>query len=135
MPEKNHQSGTDVEKQDNQHSTNGTPAVISQIDTDDWATISAPAKHTENNESASTDYTSDPECNKSDDEDDNEEHQQGVLQRVLTLVTSKSSVDIGPPPDGGTRAWLQCLAAHLVIFNTWYVLLVSSSYEKTKMTN
>lgn len=25
----------------------------------------------------------------------------------------------GPPPDGGLKAWVQVLAAHLVIFNTW----------------
>ncbi|KAH8585944.1 major facilitator superfamily domain-containing protein [Bisporella sp. PMI_857] len=26
---------------------------------------------------------------------------------------------VGPPPDGGTRAWLQVLVGHLVVFNSW----------------
>lgn len=26
---------------------------------------------------------------------------------------------VGPPPDGGLRAWLQIVAGHLVVFNTW----------------
>lgn len=32
----------------------------------------------------------------------------GVLGRVLSRMTSKSSVDPGPPPDGGWVAWSQC---------------------------
>ncbi|KAL6860815.1 major facilitator superfamily domain-containing protein [Trichoderma novae-zelandiae] len=30
-----------------------------------------------------------------------------------------AAVCIGPPPDGGLRAWLQIVAGHLVVFNTW----------------
>jgi peptide chain release factor 1 len=29
----------------------------------------------------------------------------------------------GPPPDGGLRAWLQVLANHLIVFNTWGFIL------------
>ncbi|PWI76356.1 MFS monocarboxylate transporter [Purpureocillium lilacinum] len=47
-----------------------------------------------------------------------EEHP-SVLDRVLSRVTSKSSYDPGPPPDGGWLAWTQCLVGHIVIFNTW----------------
>lgn len=36
-----------------------------------------------------------------------EEHP-SVLDRVLSRVTSKSSYDPGPPPDGGWLAWTQC---------------------------
>lgn len=32
----------------------------------------------------------------------------GVVGRVLSRITSKSSVDPGPPPDGGFLAWTQC---------------------------
>ena len=40
--------------------------------------------------------------------------------RTLSLVrTRDSGKDIGPPPDGGWRAWLQVAMAHMVIFNTW----------------
>ncbi|KAL7949296.1 putative translation releasing factor RF-1 [Trichoderma barbatum] len=28
-------------------------------------------------------------------------------------------ISIEPPPDGGLRAWLQIVAGHLVVFNTW----------------
>lgn len=50
---------------------------------------------------------------------DTQQDNVNVVQRVLSRITTKSSIDPGPPPDGGARAWAQCLAAHLVIFNTW----------------
>jgi hypothetical protein len=31
-----------------------------------------------------------------------------AMNRVLSRITSKSSVDPGPPPDGGMLAWTQC---------------------------
>jgi hypothetical protein len=44
----------------------------------------------------------------------------GVLSRTLSRVRTKDSkVDPGPPPDGGTTAWLMVFLTHLVIFNTW----------------
>lgn len=33
-------------------------------------------------------------------------HEGNMVTRVLDRVTSRSSVGIGPPPDGGLRAWL-----------------------------
>lgn len=36
---------------------------------------------------------------------------QSTLGRVLSLITSRSSVDPGPPPDGGWLAWSQCVSA------------------------
>ncbi|CAM1503666.1 Fc.00g012570.m01.CDS01 [Cosmosporella sp. VM-42] len=58
-----------------------------------------------------------------DDESEDERRDEGrpasLVERVLSRVTSRSSVDPGPPPDGGWRAWNACLASHLVITNTW----------------
>ncbi|KAJ6788924.1 hypothetical protein PWT90_00135 [Aphanocladium album] len=59
-----------------------------------------------------------------EDEDDDSNHQGGAatggaVGSVLSRITSKSSVDPGPAPDGGWVAWSQCLIAHLVIFTTW----------------
>ncbi|KAM4062281.1 major facilitator superfamily protein [Hirsutella rhossiliensis] len=62
-----------------------------------------------------------------DDDDDKEEdeedaavdRQPNILDRVSSRVTSRSSDELSAPPDGGWLAWSQCLAGHLVIFNTW----------------
>ncbi|ROW07250.1 hypothetical protein VMCG_03796 [Cytospora schulzeri] len=43
----------------------------------------------------------------------------GVLGRVLSRTTTKSSWNPGPPPDGGLQAWTAVAAGHLVIMNTW----------------
>lgn len=43
----------------------------------------------------------------------------GVVGRVLSRTTTKSSWNPGPPPDGGLRAWTAVAAGHLVIMNTW----------------
>ena len=39
-----------------------------------------------------------------------------MLGRTKTAASWK---DMGPPPDGGVRAWTQVLVGHLVIMNTW----------------
>lgn len=39
---------------------------------------------------------------------DDENDRPTVLDRVLSRVTSRSSIDPGPPPDGGLRAWCVC---------------------------
>lgn len=45
--------------------------------------------------------------------------QKSAMARTLSLVrTRESGKDIGPPPDGGAKAWMQVLFAHLVIMNT-----------------
>ncbi|KAH8645667.1 riboflavin transporter MCH5 [Xylariales sp. PMI_506] len=43
----------------------------------------------------------------------------GVINRVLSRVSTKSNWNPGPPPDGGRTAWLCALGAHLSITNTW----------------
>ncbi|PYI30806.1 MFS monocarboxylate transporter [Aspergillus indologenus CBS 114.80] len=50
----------------------------------------------------------------------NVSHFEALTTRSLTLVrTRESGKDLGPPPDGGFRAWFQVALAHFVIFNTW----------------
>lgn len=46
-------------------------------------------------------------------EDDAEPAMQGPLGRVLSRITTRSSYDPGPPPDGGWLAWSQCKSAPL----------------------
>ncbi|ORY60914.1 major facilitator superfamily domain-containing protein [Pseudomassariella vexata] len=42
-----------------------------------------------------------------------------AVSRVLSRISTKSSSNPGPPPDGGHEAWLACLCTHFVIMNTW----------------
>jgi fucose permease len=42
-----------------------------------------------------------------------------TLARVASRVTTCSSRDPGPPPDGGVLAWTQIFCAWLAILNTW----------------
>ncbi|RAL06896.1 putative MFS monocarboxylate transporter [Aspergillus homomorphus CBS 101889] len=43
-----------------------------------------------------------------------------LATRSLNPVrTRESGRDLGPPPDGGFKAWSQVALAHFVIFNTW----------------
>ncbi|KAI4844842.1 MFS transporter, MCP family, solute carrier family 16, member 10 [Aureobasidium sp. EXF-8845] len=42
-----------------------------------------------------------------------------VLNRIASHITTHSLAEPGPPPDGGTRAWLQCAMAWLVVFASW----------------
>ncbi|KAI0844887.1 MFS general substrate transporter [Daldinia vernicosa] len=43
----------------------------------------------------------------------------GAVSRVLSRMSTKSSWNPGPPPDGGKVAWLACLCGHFAIMNTW----------------
>ncbi|KAI1458557.1 MFS general substrate transporter [Annulohypoxylon moriforme] len=43
----------------------------------------------------------------------------GALNRVLSRISTRSSWNPGPPPDGGRVAWLACLCGHFAIMNTW----------------
>ena len=44
----------------------------------------------------------------------------GCVLRTLSKTLSRTStIDPGPPPDGGLKAWTQALMGHLVVFNTW----------------
>ena len=42
-----------------------------------------------------------------------------VLTRVLSKTVTRTSIDPGPPPDGGLTAWTQSVMGHLVVFNVW----------------
>lgn len=43
-----------------------------------------------------------------------------VVRRVLTHLSARTSnVSIGPPPDGGFKAWLQCAMACMTVTTTW----------------
>jgi len=37
----------------------------------------------------------------------------------IATTASPPATDPGPPPDGGINAWLQVLAGHLILINTW----------------
>ncbi|KAI2602928.1 MFS general substrate transporter [Hypoxylon fragiforme] len=43
----------------------------------------------------------------------------GTVNRVLSRISTKSSWNPGPPPDGGRVAWLACICGHFAIMNTW----------------
>lgn len=55
-----------------------------------------------------------PDDQGEDDDDDDDDdvnsdvRAQSAVGRVLSRITSKSSIDPGPPPDGGLKAWSQC---------------------------
>jgi predicted MFS family arabinose efflux permease len=43
-----------------------------------------------------------------------------VLSHTLSRTVSRTStLEPGPPPDGGRRAWTQAFMGHIVIFTTW----------------
>ena len=46
--------------------------------------------------------------NEDDDDDDEDDAEPSVMDRVLSRMTSRSSVAPGPPPDGGWNAWSAC---------------------------
>ncbi|XWW99887.1 hypothetical protein V2A60_007901 [Cordyceps javanica] len=107
------------------------PAPRTGKDCEGWAgghdTLAAPAclrvgsrAHAEEDE-GNVGSRGDAEEDSSHDNDDDVEVDSpgGVFGRVLSRITSKSSVDPGPPPDGGWVAWTQCFIGHMVIFTTW----------------
>ncbi|KAH7270906.1 major facilitator superfamily domain-containing protein, partial [Fusarium solani] len=51
-----------------------------------------------------------------------EETEPGLASRVLSRITSRTSITPGPAPDGGFRAWMCVLGTHLVVMNTWGVI-------------
>lgn len=59
-------------------------------------------------------------------EKNNEENPTNIVQRILSRRSMAiSNHNAEPPPDGGTKAWLQVLAGHLCVFN---VMGYASSY-------
>ena len=66
------------------------------------------------------DHAEAKELSKTPTNGTNASHIGTLTARTLSLVRTKDSgKDIGPPPDGGFKAWLQVAMAHMVIFNTW----------------
>lgn len=49
-----------------------------------------------------------PDAHGEDSDDVDDDGAPSVLDRVVSRVTSRSSIDPGPPPDGGWLAWSQC---------------------------
>lgn len=45
-------------------------------------------------------------------------HRAQEMPSIEAAATDAAAL-IEPPPDGGLRAWLQIVAGHLVVFNTW----------------
>ncbi|KAK4140740.1 major facilitator superfamily domain-containing protein [Dichotomopilus funicola] len=45
-----------------------------------------------------------------------------VASRVITKVTTKSSFNPGPPPNGGLQAWTAVACTHIVVMNTWGIV-------------
>ncbi|KAJ2960684.1 hypothetical protein NQ176_g11039 [Zarea fungicola] len=86
-------------------------AAVGRLPGEEEESTHTPCRGNENQDYGSGD--------ESDDENEDATSPTGVLGRVLSRMTSKSSVDPGPPPDGGWVAWSQCLVGHLVIFTTW----------------
>lgn len=41
------------------------------------------------------------------------------IENVDVESSPQPETTVGPPPDGGLMAWLQIVAGHLVVFNTW----------------
>ncbi|RDW80164.1 hypothetical protein BP6252_04802 [Coleophoma cylindrospora] len=59
-----------------------------------------------------------------------------VLQRTLTTRSELRSIrNPGPPPDGGTRAWLQVFQGHLAIFNTMGYINSYGLFEQYYVSN
>lgn len=44
-----------------------------------------------------------------------------TLGKVASRLTTRDIVDPGPPPDGGTKAWIQVAMGWVVCVCTWYV--------------
>ena len=44
-----------------------------------------------------------------------------TLGKVASRLTTRDIIDPGPPPDGGTKAWVQVAMGWLVCVCTWYV--------------
>ncbi|KAH9882636.1 hypothetical protein J1614_000872 [Plenodomus biglobosus] len=51
------------------------------------------------------------------------------LAKTLTARSNATLIDPGPPPDGGTKAWIQACMGHLVVFNTWGMIATFGVFQ------
>ncbi|RKU39925.1 hypothetical protein DL546_001272 [Coniochaeta pulveracea] len=49
---------------------------------------------------------------------------------VAEMKAEAPNLDVGPPPDGGFKAWTQAFLTHIVFFNTWGVTNGFGVYEE-----
>ncbi|WPG97552.1 aspyridones efflux protein apdf [Acrodontium crateriforme] len=47
----------------------------------------------------------------------------------ISDVEKRSDDDVGPPPNGGTKAWTQAIMGHLVAMNTWGFLTSFGAFQ------
>ncbi|KAH8732001.1 major facilitator superfamily domain-containing protein [Phaeosphaeriaceae sp. PMI808] len=52
------------------------------------------------------------------------------LAKSITTRSNASIIDPGPPPDGGTKAWMQAFMGHFVIFNTWGMISTFGVFQQ-----
>ena len=52
-----------------------------------------------------------------------------AIARTITARSNASLIDPSPPPDGGTKAWLQACMGHLVILNTWGMIATFGVFQ------
>lgn len=52
------------------------------------------------------------------------------LAKTVTARSNASIIDPGPPPDGGSKAWLQSCMGHLVVFNTWGMISTFGVFQQ-----
>ena len=52
------------------------------------------------------------------------------LAKTITARSNASVIDPGPPPDGGTKAWIQAFMGHFVIFNTWGMIATFGVFQQ-----
>ncbi|USP72763.1 major facilitator superfamily general substrate transporter [Curvularia clavata] len=106
-----------------------------------------PIAHQDNGTSyASIKTTSRPAHQHGNDNDDQEEEISRVdthtsqasrtrktilgLAKTITARSNASVIDPGPPPDGGTKAWIQAFCGHFVVFNTWGMISTFGVFQQ-----
>ena len=98
------QNGTSFEKQANEGKRPSSAASTGLSDKN------TPASHSDPSFPAGVDAIKPEEPDTPD----------GALGKVLSKVISRvSTLDVGPPPDGGLVAWTQVVMGHFTVFNTW----------------
>ena len=52
------------------------------------------------------------------------------LAKTMTSRSNASILDPGPPPDGGTKAWIQALSGHRVVSHTWGMIATFGVFQQ-----